>query len=46
MKTVIFQDFKEGRHLGCNVAQFLAKQEKAQELVDDSEDSKATASDY
>ena len=29
MKTILLQDFKEGRHLSWNVDQFLAEQEKA-----------------
>ena len=42
MKIFLFQDVKEGKHLGQNVDQFIVEQEEAQELVDESKDFEAT----
>ena len=44
MKTVFFQDFKEGRHLGWNVDQFLAEHEEAQKLA--GEDDNSNSDDF
>ena len=45
MKVILFQDFKEGKHLSWNVDQFLVEQEETQEMVDELKDSEATARD-
>ena len=45
MKTIIFQDIKDCKHLSWNVDQFLAEQEEAWELADESENSEATTWD-
>ena len=45
IKTIIFQDFKEGIHLGWNVNQFLAELEETQELEDDDLDAFKTIAD-
>ena len=45
MKTVLFQDFTEGRHLSCNVDQFITVQAEPRELAEESDDSKVITKD-